>query len=135
MLHCCLWSVYRYKTVHIFLLLVPGSENITEYKICVLSCSANLYMKFRILNNNSEKYCRKCTSVLMYSTCYFLQILINAEFSRHILATYLKKISWKLVQWQKRCFMRTYKLTDAQTDSNKDANCLFRISVNAPVNI
>jgi hypothetical protein len=123
MLHCCLRSVYRYKTVHIFLTHVPVSQNFTEHKICVMSCSANLSMNLLISKNNSDRYYHTCTSVLMYSTGYFCQVLINAEFSRHILASYLKQFSLKLFQWLKSCFMRTQN--GGRTHFHKDANCPF----------
>jgi hypothetical protein len=50
----------------------------------------------------------KCKLVFMYSDRYACQILMKVEFSRQTFRQVLKyKISWKSVQWEPSCSMRT----------------------------
>jgi len=56
---------------------------------------------------NSATYCHKCTSVFMWSTLYFCQILINLEFYQQMRKIPKCQISWKSAQWEPSCSMRT----------------------------
>jgi len=76
-LHCCLRSVYRYKTVHIFLSLVPVSENVTEYKMCVLSFSANFSINFLILKITQRDIIIYVQYIGPYATCRLFLLDFN----------------------------------------------------------
>ena len=69
---------------------------------------------------NSRRYYHKCTLMSMQTTRYSCPILIELKFSRQIFLTILKcQISWKSVQWQSNCSIRT--------DRHDEANsCFFR---------
>ena len=73
---------------------------------------------------NLSRY--KNTSVLVQSTGYACQILIIIEFPRQIFKKILKyQISWKSVQWEPSCSLRTEGRTERQTGRHDEANIHF----------
>jgi hypothetical protein len=87
-----------------------SKNEVTEHKTCVLIFTTSFVWNISHSKKNSARY--KLTYIYTYSTrpC---QILIKLEFSRQIFEKY--QISWKSVQWEPICFMRT----DGRTDKTK----------------
>jgi hypothetical protein len=58
-------------------------------------------------------YYHTCTKLFILSTRYSFQILIKLAFSRQIFEKIIKyQISWKSIQWESICYMRTDRRTD-----------------------
>jgi len=58
--------------------------------------------------NNWARYDQKLIKVIIESTSYSCLVLMKLEFSRLIFEKYCKyQISWKSVQWEARCSIRT----------------------------
>jgi hypothetical protein len=73
------------------------------------------------------RYDHKRIPVFMYSTRYCCQILMKIEFSRHIFDKILTcQISWKSVQWEPSCVIRTDRRTC------RTLTVAFRNFANAP---
>ena len=66
-----------------FLITVPVSENVTEHKMCVLSCSANLCMKFLILKNNPYRYYHTCTVCTVPGILCDFNIIIHVQYVQY----------------------------------------------------
>jgi hypothetical protein len=108
---------YTYALSHI--LQDFRGEKIIEHKICILIFSTTFVRYFSHSKKNSARY-RKCTKKIF--SCKVPAFLVmfqwNLNFSRHIFEIILKyQISWKSVQWETSCSMRTDRWTDMTLNS------------------
>ena len=93
-------------------------KNVIEHKMCVLIFSTTFVWNFSQFRKNSARYDKKCKRV--WSPCKLKAILVrfqrNFEFTKHLFfRNILKhKISWKPVQYEPICSMRTDGRMDRQ---------------------
>ena len=103
-------------------------EKIIVHKMCVLIFSTVLYEE----GSSRARYDQKCILVIKWSsTRYSRQILAKLGFYRQIFQKYSNiKISWKSVQLEPSCSMRT----DGQTDRQDKTKLMvaFRNFANTP---
>jgi len=75
--------------------------------MCFLICSITFVWNISHSEKNWARYEQKYILVFMYNTFYSCQILVKLEFSGRIFEKYLYQNSWKLIQWEPSCSMRT----------------------------
>jgi hypothetical protein len=112
-LYCHLWLVWL---SHIFFTLshkrftLGAGGGVIEFKICALIfCTAFIW------NISYSK-----NWIFMESSCYTYQVLMKLEFSRVIFQKNFEyNLSWKSLQWESSCFLRTDGETDGQASMAK----------------
>ena len=84
-------------------------EKVTEHKLCVLIVSTTFVWKISHSNKKRARCDKKCVLVCMWSAlCCCCWILMKIEFARKSFPKILKyQISWKSIQWEQSCSMRT----------------------------
>jgi hypothetical protein len=91
-------------------------KKVTEHKSCVLTFSTTFVRNiFHLRRNEWDMIENVYRSSCKVPSC---PVLIKFEFSRQIFFEKIHKnqISWKSVQWEPSCSMRTDGRTDGQTD-------------------
>ena len=100
-----------------------------EHKMCVLIFSTTFVWNIYHSKNKWVRYDKKCILVFMWSTRYSCPILMKLELSTDFPKILKYQISWKSVQRESSCSMRTWP-----TDMKLIAD-FFAIFANAPKNI
>jgi hypothetical protein len=101
------------RFLHIISLKAPFSKkNVIEHKTCFSIFSTRFVWNIFHSWKNWERCDQKCILVFMSSSFYSCPILMKLQLSGHSRNTLKYQISWKSVQWEPSCFMRTDGRTD-----------------------
>jgi hypothetical protein len=89
-------------------------KNVTEHKICVPILPPTLVWNFSRSKKTSARYYHK---VFVWSTpsSFNKSLIISTDFLKILKC----RISWKFVQWEPCCSMRTKRQTDGKTRLKK----------------
>ena len=109
--YCHLWPVRLYKNFPHYLIKARFSKKRIEHKICVFTVSANLVWNISHSKKNWARCDQKCILVDVKHPILLSDFNENWLFSIDFRKILIYKISWKSVQWEPSCFMRT----DGQT--------------------
>jgi hypothetical protein len=129
---CIILSSVAYPSLQYFFTVSHKRHDllggIIEHKMCVSIFSAIFVWNISHSKKSLARYYQKCIWDFMWPSHYSCQIWTKLEFSRRIFRWILKcQISWKSVQWEPSCSMRT----DGRTDMT-NLIVAFRNIVNAP---
>jgi len=91
-------------------------KKVTEYEVCVLLFSTTFVWKSFHFKKNLAKYYHNCiASIRVKYTLVLSDVIETWIFSTTVWKILRYKTSWKSVQWEMRCSLRT----DRQTDMTK----------------
>jgi len=90
-------------------------KKVSEHRMRVLIFSTTLVWNICHCKKNRTRYDQKCTLVFIWSTRYSCPILMKRGFSPRIFEKYSYRISWKAVQREQSCSMRTDRHDEANS--------------------
>ena len=123
--YCHLWRAWLYN---IFLHNLINSTTSEKKKYIKLHFDF-LYKSVWSISHSKKKsaiYAQKCILIFMYSTRYSSQIPMTLQFSLQIFKNTHYQISWKSVQWEPSCSMRTDRQAETDTRRKQALVAIFR---------